>query len=111
MTRLEVERKPLEIIGSHERIIELKSFSCTGLYPERAPNGTVADYILESGKSLPSVKQRLAWCRGAAEAAAWIHGRNVLHCHIQPTNLLLDEELDVKLADFQGKQLSDKGEL
>lgn len=59
MTRLEVERKLLEI-GPHERIIGLKSFSNTGLYLERAPNGNVADYLLESGKPPPSVKQRLA---------------------------------------------------
>ncbi|KAJ4323089.1 hypothetical protein N0V84_004489 [Fusarium piperis] len=111
MTRLEIERKLLENIGPHERIIGLKSFSDTGLYLERALNGNVAEYMLESGKPLPSVKQRLAWCREAAEAVAWIHVRRVLHCDIQPTNLLLDEELHIKLSDFQGKQLSENGEV
>ena len=48
MTRLEVEGKLLEIVGRHERIIGLKVFSKTGLYLERALNGTVADYILAS---------------------------------------------------------------
>ncbi|RMD39247.1 hypothetical protein DV735_g5880, partial [Chaetothyriales sp. CBS 134920] len=111
MTRLDVERKLLEIIGPHERIIRLKSFSNTGLYLERAVNGTVADYILESGKPLPSVKQRLSWCREAAEAVAWIHNLRILHCDIQPTNLLLDEGLHIKLSDFQGRQLSENGEV
>ena len=111
MTRLTVERQLLEIIGPHERIIGLKSFSDTGLYLERALNGNVADYMLESGKPLPSIKQRLTWCREAAEAVAWIHTRRVLHCDIQPTNILLDEELHVKLSDFQGKQLSENGEV
>lgn len=48
MTRLEVERKILGIVGPHKRIIALKSSSDTGLYLERAVNGTLADYILES---------------------------------------------------------------
>lgn len=111
MTRLEVERKLLEIIGPHKRIIRLKSYSDTGLYLERALKGNLADYILESGKPLPSIKQRLAWCREAVEAVAWIHGQRVLHCDIQPTNILLDEELHIKLSDFQGKQLSENGEV
>ncbi|KAF1912219.1 kinase-like domain-containing protein [Ampelomyces quisqualis] len=110
MDRLEVEGKLLEIIGRHERIIGLKGFSETGLYLERAQNGTVADYILTSDPP-PSLKQRLAWCREASEAVAWIHARRVLHCDIQPTNLLLDKELHIKLSDFQGKQLSENGEV
>lgn len=111
MTRLDVERKLLEIVGPHERIIRLKGFSDTGLYLERARNGNVADYILDSTKPLPSVKQRLAWCRETAEAVAWIHSRRVLHCDLHPLNLLLDDDLHVKLADFQGRQLSESGEV
>ncbi|AEO60413.1 hypothetical protein MYCTH_2309609 [Thermothelomyces thermophilus ATCC 42464] len=111
MTRLEVERQLFEIIGRHERIIALRGFTDTGIYLERAPNGTVAEYILESGKPPPSVKQRLCWCREAAEAVAWIHARRVLHCDIQPTNLLLDKDLHIKLADFQGRYLSEDGKV
>lgn len=64
--RLEVERKFLEIIGRHERIIGLKGFSEIGLYLERALNGTIADYILDPDRS-PSLKQRLTWFREATE--------------------------------------------
>jgi hypothetical protein len=42
MSRLEVQRKLLEIVGPHHRVIGLKSFSGTGLYLERAVNGTLA---------------------------------------------------------------------
>lgn len=111
MTRLEIESKLLSIIGPHKRIIRLKSFSDTGLYLERARNGSLANYMLESGQPAPSVKQRLAWCRETAEAVAWTHARRVLHCDIQPTNLLLDQDLHVKLSDFQGRQLSENGEV
>lgn len=50
MTRLDTERKLLEVIGPHPRIIGLRGFSETGIYLERAVNRTVADYLLESGR-------------------------------------------------------------
>ena len=62
MACLEVERKLLEIIGPHEQITRLKSFSDSGLYLEHALNRNVANYMLESGKPFPSVKQQLTWC-------------------------------------------------
>lgn len=91
MTRLDMERKLLETIGPHERIISLKGSSDTGLYLERARNGNIGDYL--SGNPLASVKQRLAWCREAAEAVTWIHSRRILHCDLHPWNLLFDEDL------------------
>ena len=109
MTRLEVERKILGIVGPHKRIIALKSSSDTGLYLERAVNGTFGRLHPRIGKPTPSGKQRLVWCREAAEVVAFIHTRRVLHCDIQPTNLLLDADLHVKLSDFQGRHLSESG--
>lgn len=103
MDRFIIEKKLLEAIGQHERITKLKDFSETGLYLERATNGTVPAYISDRS---PSLKQRLAWCRETTEAVAWIHGRRILHCDIQPTNLFLDKELHIKLSDFQGRLLS-----
>ncbi|KAK3904169.1 kinase-like domain-containing protein [Staphylotrichum tortipilum] len=91
-----------------KRVIESGTSSTDeGLYLERAPNGTIAEYILKSGKPL-SLPQRLAWCRETASAVAWIHAHRVLHCDIQPTNLLLDKDLHVKLSDFQGKLLAEE---
>lgn len=110
MTRLGVEKEMLETIGPHPRIIGLQGFSDAGIYLERAINGTLADYILNPDISPPSVQQRLSWCREAAEAVAHIHSKRVLHCDIQPTNLLLDKKLHVKLADFQGRVLSEDGD-
>jgi hypothetical protein len=48
MSCLETERQLLELVGVHERIIQLKGDNDTGLYLERAPNGTLSDYLLES---------------------------------------------------------------
>jgi hypothetical protein len=107
--RLKIESKILDAVCPHPRIIEKKRYSDTGLYLQRGVNGTVADYLLESGKPPPSVQQRLSWCREAAEAVSHIHSRRVIHCDIQPTNLLLDEDLHIKLTDFQGKLLHPDG--
>ncbi|KAH9221231.1 kinase-like domain-containing protein [Leptodontidium sp. 2 PMI_412] len=109
--RLEIERKLLEVIGPHPRIIGFKGFSDTGIYLERAVNGTLAHHLLESGLPPPSTRQRVSWCREAAEAVAHIHSRRVLHCDIQPTNLLLDDQFHLKLADFQGRHLSEDGQV
>ncbi|KAK4239316.1 kinase-like domain-containing protein [Achaetomium macrosporum] len=111
MTRLEAEKQLLDIIGPHERIIAYKGCTEAGIYLERAVNGNLVEYMLESGEPLPPVKQRLAWCRETAEAVAWIHSRRVLHCDIQPTYLLLDKDLHIKLSDIQGRHLSADGKI
>ena len=106
--RIMAERKTLEAIPPHKHVIGFNTFTEEGIYLERATNGTVAKYILESGKPL-SLQQRLSWCRETAEAVAWVHTHRVLHCDIQPSNLLLDNHLHIKLSDFQGKLLADDG--
>lgn len=46
-----------------------------------------------------------------AAVIAHVHSKNVIHCDIQPQNLLLDENLHLKLSDFQGNYLSDDGQI
>ncbi|KAL5350658.1 hypothetical protein ACLOAV_004227 [Pseudogymnoascus australis] len=109
-SRLELEYEILCKVGQHPRIIGLKHLSADGSYLERATNGTLHGYILSNHASL-SLQQRLAWCREAAEAVAHVHSKRVIHCDIQPTNLLPDENLRLKLSDFQGNYLSETGEI
>jgi serine/threonine protein kinase len=113
MGQLEIERKLLEHVCPHPRIIQIKGYSETGIYLERAVNGSLAEYILEPSLPPPllSIQQQVSWCREAAEAVAHIHSRRVLHCNISPSNLLLDQDLHIKLADFQGALLSEDGEI
>lgn len=109
MGRLDIEMQLLKIVGPHKWIIGLKNFSENGLYLERALNGTLAQYLLESGTASLSIQQQITWCREAAEAVAWVHAQGVIHCDIQPTNFLVDKNLHLKLSDFQGKQISQDG--
>ncbi|KAI1126593.1 kinase-like domain-containing protein [Nemania abortiva] len=108
MTRLNAEKKLFEIIGLHERIIKFKGSTETGLLLERAANGSLLEYF-KSDNPPPSKQQRLAWCRETAEALVHVHSCGVIHCDIQPGNILLDEQLHVKLSDFQGKYLTKNG--
>ncbi len=107
-SRLELEYEILCKVGQHPRIIGLKHLSADGSYLERATNGTLHGYILSNHASL-SLQQRLAWCREAAEAVAHVHSKRVIHCDIQPTNLLPDENLRLKHSDIQGTNRSETG--
>ncbi|KAF2241372.1 hypothetical protein BU26DRAFT_440754 [Trematosphaeria pertusa] len=73
---LKVEAAILGVLGSHPRIIKLKGWDKEGL--------------------------RLEYARQAAEAVAYAHTKDVLHCDIRLGNLLLDKSFDIKLCDFQG---------
>ncbi|KAM0440034.1 hypothetical protein ACHAPT_001136 [Fusarium lateritium] len=111
MTRLVLEHEILMIVGQHPGIIADKGFTEAGLYLERATNGTILEYLTDPDHASPSLQQRIVWCRQITEAVRHIHAKRVIHCDIQPTNILVDEELHLKLADFQGRHLSEDGEV
>ncbi|KAG5928505.1 hypothetical protein E4U42_000536 [Claviceps africana] len=108
---LEHEYRLLDIIGRHNRIIAHKGLTVNGLYLERASNGTLLDYIQQATPSSLSVQQRITWCREIIEAVEYIHSKRVIHCDINPTNILLDKHLHIKLADFQGCHLNEEGQV
>ncbi|KAK4240896.1 kinase-like protein [Achaetomium macrosporum] len=107
MKRVQIEAKMLEVLGPHPRIIRFKGLTEDGLLLEFMPNGNVYDY-LSAHPDVP-LHRRLAWCVQAAEAVAYIHSRRVVHCDIRHDNFLLDANLDLKLADFQGQHFSPTG--
>ena len=109
MGRLEVEHQILTLVGPHPRIIAHKGLTDAGLYLERAANGTVYWYLTESEHSPPTIQQRVAWCREVTEAVEHVHSKGVIHCDIQPTNVLVDGNLHLKLSDFQGNVVSEDG--
>ena len=106
-TSLRIESQLLEILGGNPRIIRSKGTTDHGLLLEYAVNGNLQDYI--SANPDTSLDQRVQWCRQAAEAVEYLHQKQVIHCDINPRNLLLDENLDLKLADFQGMHKSRDG--
>jgi serine/threonine protein kinase len=106
-SNLQIESQLLDILGNHPRIIGSKGLTDDGLRLEYAVNGDLNSYI--TANPATSLDQRLRWCRQAAEAVEYLHKKRVIHCDINLRNLLLDENLDLKLADFQGMHKSCDG--
>lgn len=104
---IQVEARLLEVLGSHPRIIRSHGLTEHGLLLQYASNGNLSDYIAENPNI--SLEQKLHWCEQAAEAVRYIHEKNVLHCDINSRNLLLDGDLNLLLADFQGVLASTDG--
>ncbi|OAA61938.1 Protein kinase-like domain protein [Niveomyces insectorum RCEF 264] len=113
---LSVEKRILQAPGHHPRIVRLRDGEEEdhedGLLIEYMPNGSVEKYLQQHACCdgvLLSLQQRLSWALQAAEGLAYVHSKHVLHCDMGPGNLPLDERLQVKLCDFQGRLLSPDG--
>lgn len=109
MERLKTESRLLALVGKHPGIIAHKGLTSDGLYLERA-KGSLYWYLLATTNHV-SIQQRLTWAIQLANAVGHVHASNVMHCDIQPHNVLLSESLQVKLSDFQGVLLSEKGDI
>ncbi|KAJ5175633.1 uncharacterized protein N7482_001510 [Penicillium canariense] len=109
LARIQTEARILDILGSHPRIIASKGLTEHGLVLQRASNGSVSDYI--TSQSFIPFDRKLLWCKQAAEAISYIHGKRVIHCDINLRNFLLDGDLNLLLADFQGMLKSVDGDI
>jgi eukaryotic-like serine/threonine-protein kinase len=65
---------------------------------EYMPNGSLADKLRENG--VPPRQKGLRWLAQAAEALDHADAANVVHRDVKPSNLLLDAEENVSVADF-----------
>jgi serine/threonine protein kinase len=109
MECLRIESQILGVLGNHPRIIQSKGLTEDGLLLEFASNGNVHDYLTTHPEV--SLVQRLAWCIQLTEAVAYIHSKRTLHCDLRHDNILLDLNLNLKLADFQGQHFSANGDI
>jgi serine/threonine protein kinase len=102
MSSLTIEYQILTALGKHKRIIQCLGLTEDGLKLELAEGGSISSHVQRTHASAIPVDLRLKWSQQAAEAVAFIHSKGVVHCDIHTNNLLLDDNLDVKLSDFQG---------
>ena len=75
---------------------------------ELAANGNFLKYRLDHiqfGDPTPSPETFCRWASQAAEGLAFAHSCNVLHSDIHCVNLFLDEDLNLRVADFAGASI------
>ena len=65
---------------------------------EYMPNGSLADRLQTQGK--PPTATALRWLGQAAEALDHAHAAKVVHRDVKPSNLLLDSDENIAVADF-----------
>lgn len=101
---IKVENRILQLLGPHPRIIESKGLAEDGLILKYYPNGTLRNYI--KNHSYETLERRLEWCKQLVDTLSFVHSKRVIHCDICLHNILLDENFDIILADFQGLVIS-----
>ena len=65
---------------------------------EYMPNGSLADRLGENG--IPPRSKTMRWLGQIADALDHAHAENVVHRDVKPSNLLLDADENVSVADF-----------
>lgn len=100
---------------SHSHIVKLYQVMETKnmlyLVSEYAPNGEIFDYIARHGRMSESDARRKFW--QILSAVEYCHDRHVVHRDLKAENLLLDANMNIKIADFgfgnffkEGEQLA-----
>ncbi|EEQ32112.1 conserved hypothetical protein [Microsporum canis CBS 113480] len=107
--RIKIEAKLLAILGDHPRIISSKGLNEHGLALQYTRNGNLYEHITSKHATI-SLSQKLSLCKQASEAVKYIHEKRVIHCDINLRNILLDDNFNIILADFQGMLKSPHGE-
>ncbi|KFX93020.1 hypothetical protein O988_07039, partial [Pseudogymnoascus sp. VKM F-3808] len=100
---------------NHPRLLEMYGYSRReGLILEYMPQGDLGAYLRgeepmtrlpERGAVEISTEQRLQWACDAAEGLQLLHEHRVWHCDVRTLNFLLDDELRLKIIDFEGSSL------
>ncbi|KAL8171526.1 hypothetical protein V2J09_023330 [Rumex salicifolius] len=107
--RMEQFMNEIEILARmrHKNLVTL--YGCTSrksqvlvLVYEYVPNGTVADHLhgKHAETAFLSWRNRLSIAVETAEALAYLHRSDVIHRDVKTTNILLDNDFHVKVADF-----------
>ncbi|XP_076912106.1 G-type lectin S-receptor-like serine/threonine-protein kinase LECRK3 [Bidens hawaiensis] len=89
----------------HKNLVQVLGYCDDGeqrlLIYEYMTNGTLAGFLF--GGTRPSWKQRSYIAIGVAKGLTYLHedcSNQIIHCDIQPQNILLDKYYNAKIADF-----------
>ncbi|KFY34884.1 hypothetical protein V494_06396 [Pseudogymnoascus sp. VKM F-4513 (FW-928)] len=116
MDNIELESRIYQRLPkNHPRLLEMIRYSRDeGLVLEYMPQGDLGAYLRgeepmtrlpERGAVEITPEQRLQWACDAAEGLQLLHENGVLHCDVRTANFLLDDNLRLKIIDFEGSSL------
>ncbi|CAN6204104.1 unnamed protein product, partial [Urochloa humidicola] len=66
---------------------------------EFVPNGSLHDYITDASHGL-EWRVRYKMIEGICEGLNYLHEKHIVHLDLKPTNILLDNNMVPKIADF-----------
>ncbi|KAH9209501.1 spindle assembly checkpoint kinase [Leptodontidium sp. 2 PMI_412] len=101
---LERDKGIYERLGhDHDGVLRYYGNLGDALILQYACHGSIRQYYPSQAKSI-SLSLQLRWVEQITASVAFIHSRNVLHGDISCNNVMLDEDLNVKLGDFAGHE-------
>ncbi|XP_044960299.1 G-type lectin S-receptor-like serine/threonine-protein kinase At2g19130 [Hordeum vulgare subsp. vulgare] len=91
----------------HVNLVRLLGFCSSGdekmLVYEYIPRGSLDRYLFDDGGMNLSWRERYRIMIGVAKGLAYLHHgchECIIHCDIKPENILLDEDMSPRIADF-----------
>lgn len=103
--QMKIEAEAYRLIGENARVprlIRWDAVSCC-LVLEYLANGDLGSYLKHNQAT---AHQKQTWMTQAAEALVAVHDANIIHCDVTPRNFMLNDVLDLFIADFAGCSIS-----
>ncbi|OAQ95945.1 hypothetical protein LLEC1_01464 [Akanthomyces lecanii] len=104
--QMEVEAEAYKRISDNARVprlVDWNAASCC-LVLEYLAKGSLASYLQNHDQT--TAQQRHAWMTQATEALAAVHAAEIIHCDVTPRNFMLNDALELHIADFAGSSVS-----